>query len=67
MGVDLLKILVSYCFLLFVDFRKKKIIDLEKIKKYMVLVTYENFKIIIYIILNQKITSSEKIRFETTI
>ena len=55
MGVDSLRIIVFYCF--FDDFSKKKlIIDLEKMKKFMFLLTFENFKIIIYIILNLKIT-----------
>ena len=64
-GVDLLRIIVFYCFLTISE--KKLITALEKMKKCMFELTFESFKIIIYIILNRKITSMWIIRFDTAI
>ena len=58
MRVDIIRIMVYYWLV------KKFITDLERIKKIMFLLTFENFNLIIYI-LNQKFTSIQNFRVQT--
>ena len=55
MGVDLSRIIVFCCFLTILD--KEFRTALEKMRKIMFVLTFESFKIIMYIILKQKFNS----------
>ena len=53
LGVDLLRVIVFYCCLTISE--QKLITALEKMKNCMFVLAFESFKIIIYIILKEKI------------